>query len=138
RRGCDGYCRTRRRFAGKTCGDGSHCCRNTCGNGASTLFFSRRSDTSPMASFTSFARHDSAARDEDVRTAVYMRAFIAIELPDEIRQKLAAVQRDLKTVTNSARWVAPESIHLTLRFIGETPDHRIGEIDSALLSLTWI
>ena len=66
-----------------------------------------------------------------------MRVFIAIALPGEIQRELAAVQRDLKTVTNSARWVAPESIHVTLRFIGETPEHRIPEIDSALIGLTW-
>src|SRR5262245_61898497 len=66
-----------------------------------------------------------------------MRVFIAIGLPGSIQQELAALQRDLKNVTNSARWVAPDSIHLTLKFIGETPEHRIPEIDSALLGLTW-
>jgi 2'-5' RNA ligase len=66
-----------------------------------------------------------------------MRVFIAIELPREIQQELGALQRDLKNVTNSARWVAPDSIHLTLKFIGETPEHRVPEIDSALLGLTW-
>ena len=67
-----------------------------------------------------------------------MRLFIAIELPADIQREVAAVQRDLKTVTNSARWVAPESIHVTLRFIGETPEHRVADIDAALLGLTWI
>lgn len=66
-----------------------------------------------------------------------MRVFIAIELPAEIQKELGALQRDLKSVTNSARWVAPESIHLTLKFIGQTPDQRIPEIDSALIGLTW-
>ena len=66
-----------------------------------------------------------------------MRVFIAIEVPAEIQKELGAIQQDLKSVTNSARWVAPESIHLTLKFIGETPEHRIPEIDGALLGLTW-
>ena len=66
-----------------------------------------------------------------------MRAFIAIEVPADIQSELAAIQQDLKSVTNSARWVAPESIHLTLKFIGETPEHRIPEIDAALIGLTW-
>jgi|SRR5579884_1472837 len=66
-----------------------------------------------------------------------MRVFIAIELPKELQQELAAIERDLKPVTNSARWVAPESIHLTLKFIGEVPERRIAEIDAALAGLSW-
>lgn len=66
-----------------------------------------------------------------------MRVFIAIEVPAAIQHQLAAIQEDLKPVTNSARWVAPESIHLTLKFIGETPEHQIPEIDSTLIGLTW-
>ena len=45
-----------------------------------------------------------------------MRVFIAVEISDAVRLALADIQRDLKPVTNSARWVAPESIHLTLKF----------------------
>jgi len=66
-----------------------------------------------------------------------MRLFIAIELPEDIRQKVADLQRELKSVTTSARWVAPDSIHLTLKFLGETSEERIPEIDEALVGLTW-
>ena len=66
-----------------------------------------------------------------------MRVFIAVEISDAVRMALADIQRDLKPVTNSARWVAPESIHLTLKFLGEIPEHQIPNIDSALISLTW-
>ena len=66
-----------------------------------------------------------------------MRTFIAIDLPSEIRDALSSLQRDLKTVTTSARWVAPESIHLTLKFIGEIQDHRVDEIDTELQGLSW-
>jgi 2'-5' RNA ligase len=66
-----------------------------------------------------------------------MRIFIAIDLPDSIRREIAALQRDLKPFSTSVRWVAPESIHLTLKFIGETSEDRIPEIDAALLGLTW-
>lgn len=48
-----------------------------------------------------------------------MRLFIAIELPKDVRTRLAMVQAGLP----GARWVAPESLHLTLRFLGDTtPD----------------
>jgi 2'-5' RNA ligase len=66
-----------------------------------------------------------------------MRVFIAIDLPDEIRKALSDVQRELRRVTNTCRWVAPESIHITLRFIGEVPDKRVDDIHDALTGITW-
>src|SRR5262249_43289479 len=39
--------------------------------------------------------------------------------------------------SGSARWVAPESIHITLRFLGEVPEKRIDDIDAELKGLTW-
>lgn len=66
-----------------------------------------------------------------------MRLFIAVELPNEIRKQLTELQRRLRPLTNSARWVAPESIHITLKFIGEVPEKRVEEIDEALTGFTW-
>jgi 2'-5' RNA ligase len=66
-----------------------------------------------------------------------MRVFIAIDLPNEIRKALSDVQRELRRVTNTCRWVAPEAIHITLRFIGEVPEKRVDEIHDALTGFTW-
>jgi 2'-5' RNA ligase len=66
-----------------------------------------------------------------------MRVFIAVDLPKEVRKALNDVQRELEPLTNSARWVAPESIHITLKFVGEIPDKRLEDIDTALTKLTW-
>ena len=66
-----------------------------------------------------------------------MRLFIAIELPTDVRLALETLQRDLKPATDSARWVAPGSIHLTLKFLGETPEQKLPEIDGALVGLSW-
>lgn len=51
-----------------------------------------------------------------------IRAFIAIELPETVRQELASISSDLdrKAPEKSVRWVRPENIHLTLKFLGET------------------
>src|SRR5687768_4429915 len=67
-----------------------------------------------------------------------MRVFIAIELPEDIRRALADVQRQLRPVTSSARWVPAESIHLTLKFLGEVPETRIVDVDESLAGLTWL
>ena len=66
-----------------------------------------------------------------------MRVFIAIELPEAVRQKLADLESELSPVTTSARWVAPEAIHLTLKFIGELSESRLDVIDRALAGLAW-
>jgi 2'-5' RNA ligase len=66
-----------------------------------------------------------------------MRVFIAIDIPNEIRDRLGAVQEKVRSSTASARWVAPESIHVTLKFIGEMPEKRREDIDQALRGLTW-
>ena len=66
-----------------------------------------------------------------------MRVFIAVDLPGEIRKALGDVQRQLRPLTDTARWVSPDSIHVTLKFIGEAPDKRVEDIDTALKGLTW-
>jgi 2'-5' RNA ligase len=66
-----------------------------------------------------------------------MRVFIAIEIPNEIRKALGDVQRALRPLTSNAKWVAPESIHITLKFVGETPEKRLEDIDTALTGLSW-
>lgn len=60
-----------------------------------------------------------------------IRAFVAVELPPVVTQELENVQRRLgKGVV--ARWVAPSSIHLTLKFLGEVNASRTAQIGGAL------
>ena len=60
-----------------------------------------------------------------------MRLFIALALPDDLRDRLAGLQRGVK----EARWVRPENLHLTLRFLGELDGHQAHDVDAALTSL---
>ncbi|OGX17104.1 MAG: 2'-5' RNA ligase [Omnitrophica WOR_2 bacterium RBG_13_44_8b] len=53
-----------------------------------------------------------------------MRTFIAIELPEEIRDALAKLEQQLKSAQADVKWVAPENIHLTLKFLGEIDDKK--------------
>jgi 2'-5' RNA ligase len=61
-----------------------------------------------------------------------IRVFLAVELPSDIREKLFSLQQQLKKALPSMNWVRPESIHLTLKFLGYVEPSRISQIVSAL------
>lgn len=57
-----------------------------------------------------------------------MRAFIAIELPQEIKNRLTEIQNLLKKSGADVKWVKPENIHLTLKFLGEIDKEKLIKI----------
>ncbi len=61
-----------------------------------------------------------------------MRLFVGLPLPDDLRQTLAALSAGVP----GARWVDPEMLHLTLRFIGEVDRGWFDDIDAALQGVT--
>jgi len=62
-----------------------------------------------------------------------VRSFIAIELPDELKLGLTQLQSRLKLSKQPwVKWVEPHSIHLTLKFLGNIPVGKIGEITRAV------
>ena len=61
-----------------------------------------------------------------------MRLFVAIALPEDVRDRLATLQSGLP----GARWVPPENLHLTLRFIGEADGRLARDIDAALAGVS--
>lgn len=61
-----------------------------------------------------------------------MRTFIAIKLPDEVKELLKSVQSGLDRGFKGVSWVRPESIHLTLKFLGEIDDAKVREVSEAL------
>ncbi len=58
------------------------------------------------------------------------RLFLAINLPAEVKKHLAHIQEELARLGADVRWVRPEGIHLTLKFLGEVPDSKIDQITS--------
>ncbi|MFH0940278.1 MAG: RNA 2',3'-cyclic phosphodiesterase [Candidatus Omnitrophota bacterium] len=46
------------------------------------------------------------------------RLFIAIELPPDVKKRLQSMQNELKKYGPDIKWVEPENIHLTLKFLG--------------------
>ncbi|MCA9974474.1 MAG: hypothetical protein KC413_01940, partial [Anaerolineales bacterium] len=51
-----------------------------------------------------------------------IRTFIAVHLPDTVKTELGLVNDVLagQVPAHSVRWVQPNLMHLTLRFLGET------------------
>ena len=62
-----------------------------------------------------------------------VRSFIAIELPDELKQGLTQLEAQLKMGKQpGVKWVNPYSIHLTLKFLGSIAVDRTSEITRAM------
>ena len=57
-----------------------------------------------------------------------MRAFIAIELPVEIRDGLSNIQDRLKVELPKLSWVKPQNLHLTLKFLGDISPEQLCNI----------
>ncbi len=61
-----------------------------------------------------------------------IRAFIAIELGQEIQAGLEQVLSRLRPATKAVRWVPAGNIHLTLKFLGDSPVEKIEPLKKAL------
>ncbi len=62
-----------------------------------------------------------------------LRTFIAIELDESLRLALGRIQGKFRReIAGSVKWTAPEGIHLTLKFLGDTASSRIPDIETAL------
>jgi len=61
-----------------------------------------------------------------------MRLFVAIEISAEIRQRINDFVTLLQPRLTNARWVRPEGLHITLKFLGNVADERLPVIESAL------
>lgn len=61
-----------------------------------------------------------------------MRAFIAIELSDEIKSALAQIQSHLKYAGADVKWVEKDNIHLTIKFLGEIDEKKCEKVKAAL------
>lgn len=62
-----------------------------------------------------------------------VRTFIAIELSQEIKDALEYIENNLRTKISGVKWVRPENIHLTLKFLGHV---RIDTLESVKIVLT--
>jgi len=61
-----------------------------------------------------------------------VRLFVAAEVPDDVRERLAECQKRLQELPLPLRFTRPEGIHLTFFFLGDTPEARVAAIADAV------
>src|SRR5258708_28672284 len=64
-----------------------------------------------------------------------MRLFVALAIPEDIREKLAALLGELRGSDPAPRWIPPQNLHVTLKFIGEVALERTTAICEALAEI---
>jgi 2'-5' RNA ligase len=61
-----------------------------------------------------------------------MRCFIAVDIDEQIKKSLSSLQNELQGKADvkkgDVKWVNPEAIHLTLKFLGEIRDERVVDV----------
>ena len=61
-----------------------------------------------------------------------MRIFIGIDLDPEVRARISRFLEGIEGFAPEARWVRPESLHITLKFIGEQTQEQVEAIAERL------
>ncbi len=61
-----------------------------------------------------------------------MRLFIALPLGLQVERYLSSIIDELRPHGGSVKWVAPQNVHLTVRFLGDTEEHRVPKIKQLL------
>jgi RNA 2',3'-cyclic 3'-phosphodiesterase len=64
-----------------------------------------------------------------------MRTFVALDLEAEIRRRIQDFVNQVRGLAPMGRWVSPESLHVTLKFIGEKPEDVVEQIKLGLASI---
>jgi len=63
-----------------------------------------------------------------------LRLFVALTIPETVKSAIDGLRAELGQGLSSLRWVRPEGIHLTLRFLGDVPDTELDTVRLALAS----
>jgi 2'-5' RNA ligase len=83
--------------------------------------------------FTTPIRNHAASAEVDFILPV--RLFVAIEIPADIRERFANFLSELRAIAPKAKWVRPENLHVTLKFLGHTEPSKLAAIKDALANV---
>jgi RNA 2',3'-cyclic 3'-phosphodiesterase len=64
-----------------------------------------------------------------------MRLFVALDIDNIVREKIARFLEGVCEFAPDARWVRTESLHVTLKFIGEVPETKLERIKTSLSTI---
>jgi 2'-5' RNA ligase len=64
-----------------------------------------------------------------------MRAFLGLSLPEEIRESLHRLQRDLAASQADVKWVEAGNLHVTLKFLDEITEEQRRDVEALLTRL---
>jgi len=64
-----------------------------------------------------------------------MRVFIAIDLPEELKRKISEIYSEVRGV--KGKFVEPENLHITLKFLGEQPPHIVNDVINLLSEINF-
>jgi 2'-5' RNA ligase len=67
-----------------------------------------------------------------------MRVFIGIDLDPQVREKIARFLEGVRPFAPDARWVSAESLHITLKFIGEQKPEQVEAIKQKLREIEGV
>ncbi len=54
-----------------------------------------------------------------------IRTFIALTIPEEVKAVIGTAITELKSKNHALRWVKPEGLHITLKFLGDIPEQAV-------------
>jgi 2'-5' RNA ligase len=60
------------------------------------------------------------------------RLFVAVKIAPDVADRLCRAEDELAPLLNDLRWIRRESLHLTLKFLGQVDDGKIPEVERAL------
>ncbi len=83
-------------------------------------------------SFNRAGTQENKILETDWYRGVSMRLFVALEIPETVRENLAAIQQKLRVSGADLRLVRPENFHVTLKFIGEAASEKVSGIAEEL------
>ena len=61
-----------------------------------------------------------------------IRSFVAVDLDAPVRQAVNDLQGELRRINADVRWVRPEGLHVTLKFLGSVDPARLERVHAAL------
>jgi len=61
-----------------------------------------------------------------------IRTFIAIELPEQVKDQIRIEYLKLNSTDASIRWVKPKNLHLTLKFLGDIEEEKLKEVENSV------